>query len=291
MKNNWTQKRSGDFGASSSLITDFVTFDIETVLINNKITPYLISAFNGTDYIESFGNNQQELFSNFIKGLLTFFNDKNKTLTVYAHNFSKFDGLFILKHLLPFGIVDPLLFNGKLITIKLKLNIEGCEHSGKTIIFKDSFLLLPSSLRSLALIYNLTDIKGIFPYKLNDIFYNGVFPRFEYFNDLTIEQYVSLSKSFVDKEWNFKNEAVKYCKLDCKVLHEILTKFNELIFNKWKINIHKCLTLPSLTMKLFKTHYMPENTVYQLHGVIEKNIRLSYTGWPPVKTCGCVYPS
>jgi len=31
-------------------------------------------------------------------------------------------------------------------------------------------------------------------------------------------------------------------------------------------------------MKLFKTHYMPKDTVYQLHGLVEKNIRLSYTG-------------
>jgi DNA polymerase type B, organellar and viral len=271
-------KHSENSGTSSSLITDFVTMDIETIVKNNQLIPYLISAFNGTDYIESFGNNQQELFSNFIKGLLTFFNDKNKTLTVYAHNFSKFDGLFILKHLLPFGIVDPLLFNGKLITIKLKLNIEGCEHNGKTIIFKDSFLLLPSSLRSLALIYNLTEIKGIFPFKLNDIFYNGVFPRFEYFNDLTIDKYLSISQEFKNKLWNFKDEAIKYCKLDCQILFEILTKFNELVFNEFKINIHKALTLPALAMKLFKSNNMPKNTVYQLHGLVEKNIRLSYTG-------------
>jgi len=52
------------------------------------------------------------------------------------------------------------------------------EHCGKTLIFKDSLLLLPVSLRKLALTFNCTEVKGIFPFKLNDIFYSGVFPSF-----------------------------------------------------------------------------------------------------------------
>ena len=36
----------------------------------------------------------------------------------------------------------------------------------------------------------------------------------------------------------------------------MLTKFNELIFNNIKIHIHKSLTLPSLAMKIYITHFM-----------------------------------
>jgi hypothetical protein len=43
--------------------------DIETIVQNNQIIPYLICAYNGQRYIESFGLNQQVLFSNFINGL------------------------------------------------------------------------------------------------------------------------------------------------------------------------------------------------------------------------------
>jgi hypothetical protein len=67
--------------------------DIETIIINNQLVPYLICAYNGKEFINSFLNNLQELFSNFINGLLSFFTDKNKTLTVYAYNFSSFDGV------------------------------------------------------------------------------------------------------------------------------------------------------------------------------------------------------
>jgi hypothetical protein len=198
-----------DSGADNKLITEFVTFDIECINKNNKLIPYLISAFNGTDYITSFNNNLYDLFSNFIKQLFTFIKSDNKTITIYAHNFSGFDGIFLLNHLLPFGNVEPLLFNGKLISVKLTILIEGdnelTKSNGKSIIFKDSYLLLPVSLRELALTYNCTENKGIFPFKLTDIFYSGVFPRFEYFTDINISEYLNMSNSFNNKIWNFKD--------------------------------------------------------------------------------------
>lgn len=98
-------KRSG---ACNGLNNNFITMDIETIKLENQLVPYLICAYNGTDYIQSFGNSLQELFSHFINNLLTFF-DNNKTLTVFAHNFSSFDGVFILKHLLP--LLKQVLLN------------------------------------------------------------------------------------------------------------------------------------------------------------------------------------
>ena len=56
-------------------------------------------------------------------------------------------------------------------------------------------------------------MKGIFPFKLNDINYNGPFPRFEYFNNLTIEEYLLLKNQWINSIWNFKDEALKYCKI------------------------------------------------------------------------------
>jgi len=274
-------KHLEDSGASTNINNNFATMDIETIKQNNQLIPYLICAYNGKDFINSFANslpiNQVELFSDFINKLLTFFKDKNRTLTVDAHNFAKFDGIFLLKHLIAFGVVEPLLFNGKLISIKVKLTVEG-QHCGKTIIFKDSLLLLPVSLRKLALTYKCTEVKGVFPYKLFDINYSGAFPRLEYFTNISISEYLILSQTFKNQIWNFKDQAIKYCNLDCMILYEILIKFNELVFNEFKININTVLTLPALAMRVFKTNFMPENKVYQLHGRVEQDVRQSYTG-------------
>lgn len=131
-----------------------------------------------------------------------------------------------------------------MISIKLKILIEGdnelTKYNGKTIIFKDSYLLLPVPLRKLALTYKCSENKGIFPYKLTDILYKGVFPAYKYWTGITLEQHLDLSKQFAGglcHTWSFKDEAIKYCQLDCLILHQILTQFNELIFNKFKVNI------------------------------------------------------
>ena len=266
----------------SELINNFVTMDIETVTLNNKLSPYLICAYNGKEFISSYAEltnsviNQKSLFSNFITQLLTFFINESKVLTVYAHNFSAFDGVFLLKHLIPFGKVEPLIHNGKILSIKLKLNIEG--YTNKTIIFKDSYLLLPLSLRNLCKAFNVTNHKGYFPFNLTNIFYKGYLPAINLWKNIPNNEYTSLIAEFIGKVWDFQAESIKYCKLDCQALHQVLVQFNELIFNNFKINIHIPLTLPALAMRIYKSQYMPENSLYQLLGNIEKDIRQSYTG-------------
>jgi len=253
--------------------------DIETITKQSKFIPYLICAYNGIDYITSYANeslNQKTLFNSFINQLLNFFNKDSKVIIVYAHNLSGFDGIFLLKHLLKYGKVKPLLFNGKLMSIKINLNIDG--YKNKTIIFKDSYLLLPQSLRNLCVAFNINIGKGYFPFLLTNIFYKGILPNFENWTGISLSEFELLVKEYTNITWNFKEEAIKYCKLDCKCLYEILVQFNELIFNHFKVNIDIPLTLPALAMKIYKSQFMPKDKIYQLLGNIDKDIRESYTG-------------
>lgn len=256
----------------------FVTMDLETIQKDNKLVPYLICGYNGSDYAVSYAENnlsQNDLFKRFLDQLLTFFN-KSKRLLIYAHNLSNFDGLFLLKHLINYGEVKPLYFNGKLISIEVKLNVKGYE--GKVLLFKDSYLLLPYSLRILCETFKIDSIKSYFPFSLTNINYTGVFPKIENWGDISPAVFDKLKAEFKNKMWSFKQEAIKYCKLDCKSLYQVLTIFNFSFFNEFKINVHSVLTAPALSMKLFKTHFMPENTIFQLSGLVEENIRESYTG-------------
>jgi hypothetical protein len=266
----------------TTLKNNFITMDIETVNIDNKLTLYLICAYNGADYLSSYAElvngtiNQDALFSSFINQLLTFFTKGNKLLVVYAHNLGKFDGIFLFNQLLELGVVEPLYHNNRIISLKLNLTIPG--YTNKTIIFKDSYLLLPQSLRNLCLAFNVKTFKSYFPFNLSNIFYIGVFPKFEYWTDISLSEYDILAGEFLKNKWSFKDEAIKYCKLDCLVLHQIFVKFNELIFNNFNLNIHTSLTLPALAMSIYRALYMPNNTIYQLGGTAESDIRQSYTG-------------
>lgn len=181
-----------------------------------------------------------------------------------------------MKHLLSVGKVVPMLFNGKLISIKVRINIKG--YKGKTIIFKDSYLMLPLSLRQLCNSFKVDSVKGYFPFKLTDISYKGTFPNYELFTSLSLPEYLDIKNLHSNKIWSFKKEAIKYCKLDCLSLHQILTKFSELIFKEFKVDPIRSLTLPALAMRIYKTHFMPADTIYQILDQPQELIRNSYTG-------------
>lgn len=183
-----------------------------------------------------------------------------------------------MKHLIQYagGKVEPLLFNGKLISIKLKITTD---KTTKTIIFKDSYLLLPFCLRNLCKSFGISMMKRHFPFLLTDINYTGAFPNYEYWTDITEAEHQSLRDVFGTLNlWSFKDEAIKYCKLDCKCLFDVLVKFNELVFKEFKINIHTPLTLPSVAMAIYNSQYLPKDSLYLLLGPVEEDIRQSYTG-------------
>jgi hypothetical protein len=259
----------------SKVINDFYTLDIETVKqSNNKLKPYLICAYNGKDYITSYNDNPVALYNSFFEQLLS--KIKPGLTIIYAHNFSSFDGIFLMKNLFQLGEVTPLIDDNRIITIKVKIGEKRSEM--KTIIFKDSYLLLPLPLRALCTTFGVESPKSYFPFNLTKLFYIGVFPQFKYWTGITFSEWETLKLPFKNTFWDFQIEATKYCKLDCSVLHQILIKFNELIFKEFQINTDKPLTLPSLAMKIYQTHFMPENSIYQILGKPESFIRESYTG-------------
>jgi hypothetical protein len=92
---------------------------------------------------------------------------KYKGYRIYLHNFSKFDGYFLLNYLSQLGFCDPIIHKGKIISCKFTL-IE----SGITVNFMYSFLILTSSLKNLCKSFNIENPKSIFPFHLNNINYS-----------------------------------------------------------------------------------------------------------------------
>lgn len=181
-----------------------------------------INNYYVTDYNNDFNLLLKKLWKIFVL-------EKYKDYKVYFHNFSKFDGIFMLPALSSIGNVNPIIQKGKLITLKFNL----FNNSKYQITFRDSYLLLPSSLRKLCKSFNVNTSKTIFPFKLTDLWYSGPVPSFLLFNNLSLEEYNNYKNNFIDL-WNFKEESIKYCNIDCIALYEIISIFNNLIFNKFK---------------------------------------------------------
>jgi hypothetical protein len=62
-----------------------------------------------------------------------------------------------------------------------------------------------------------------------------------------------------------------------------LIKFNDFIFNKFKLNIHNTPTLPSLTFAIFRSNFLKniEKSGFYIpliNGKMYDDIKLSYTG-------------
>lgn len=68
-----------------------------------------------------------------------------------------------------------------------------------TFVFKDSYLFLPYPLRVLCRSFNINLAKGYFPFKLLDIFYNGVLPSLEYWTGIPLSDYQLLQRDFKNK--------------------------------------------------------------------------------------------
>jgi DNA polymerase type B, organellar and viral len=118
--------------------------------------------------------------------------------TIYIHNLSSFDSLFILKALYKIFITKPLFKDNKIISINLKKIID--KNNKINIFFKDSLLLLPISLEKLISAFNIKTNKLPFPYDFfnkDNLNYIGDIPEYVYYSDkLTYKEYSELASNY-----------------------------------------------------------------------------------------------
>jgi hypothetical protein len=172
-----------------------ITMDLETRTINEIMTAYCVSIYDGkllkSFYLDDYSNDK-EMLTIAIKYLMKRKYDNYK---VYLHNFSKIDAIFLLSIMSNItNKLSPLIRDGRIIDLKF-------EFADKyTLYFRDSLLLLPASLRNLAKNFNV-DNKGIFPYKfVNNKYvslnYIGNIPDINYFDNISKEEYINYSSDF-----------------------------------------------------------------------------------------------
>ena len=145
---------------------------------------------------------------------------KYNNYKIYVHNLSYFDGIFLFNVLVDFSDnIKPIINDNKFIDISFSFN------NGKyKLHFRDSFLMLPSSLRKLAKSFNVED-KGIFPYKFVDTInldYDGPVPEFKYFEGISEYEYNNYVNDFKNRNWNLRNETEFYCNQDVLILYKII---------------------------------------------------------------------
>jgi DNA polymerase type B, organellar and viral len=163
--------------------------DIETFIKDGIHIPYSISFYDGVNVFSYFlteFKSSYEMLLQALTDLLEF----NPNAKVYIHNFANFDYMFLIKVLFDNFTVKPNFKDNKVISLTYHDNND----KTKIQIF-DSYLILPSSLRTLALKYKVSDLKGFFPYSFvneNNLDYIGITPNITLFNGISPEEYEGL---------------------------------------------------------------------------------------------------
>lgn len=265
----------------------YLTMDLETRVINEIMEVYCCSIFNGKNH-DSFYLTEYKNSSDMLKiSLLSIFKRKYNGYKIYFHNFSEFDSVFLLNILVKIcNKVEPLIRDGKLIEIKVTF---GKYH----FIFRDSYLLLLCSLAILAISFNIEN-KGLYPYLFVNnpnikLDYIGKIPSFENFvfksnikltedenNKIALEIYNEYCKEFKNKELNLKDETIKYCNLDTKILYDILNKFSNFIFDEIRLDIFKYPTLSSLSFAIFRCKFLNNHKLPIIKGQMYRDMKKAY---------------
>jgi DNA polymerase type B, organellar and viral len=269
------------------------TFDIECFEDeNNKFIPYSfkwkINDINKSYYLTDFKDYDEMLnicFSDIFQNCIGY--------TLYAHNLSSFDGLFIIKTLYRLFDVKPIFKDNKIMTFEIS----------KTIMLNDkkrvlkftlrcSLKMLPLKLDKLIKSFDINIPKLPFPYSFVNKYnlnYNGSLPEFKYYEDvLNYDDYLKLSKKYEKKSFNLKNETIKYLNNDVNSLYDIIFKFGKEFFDLENIDITKSISISSLALNTFLTNYYNDNKtpIYIPQYKQYKDIREAYFGGR-VEVFGC----
>nr|YP_010561573.1 hypothetical protein OSR58_mgp17 [Ganoderma flexipes]UYX56944.1 hypothetical protein [Ganoderma flexipes] len=216
----------------------------------------------------------KKIYSFFTESPEPFFNAilkrKYRGYTIYAHNLSKFDIIFVFNYLAKLSFTDrfkikPIIKDGRIISIDIRN-----EH-GISLKFRDSYLMLTESLLKLSKTFKC-EIKMMEP-----VLISCSDPNNQKYVQNNINHYTKEVLKIVDfLEW--KKMIILYCENDSVILHQILLKFRELVFKNWGINIENYPTISSLAFAIFRKKYLKENMIPITSGKVFDFIKESFTG-------------
>lgn len=168
---------------------------------------------------------------------------------IYFHNLSKFDGIFIIKHIVtnrPDWKVKPLMRNNSLYQFEVQID-------KVRIVFRDSLKLLPGSLRSLG--------ESLCP-------------------ELGKKADIDHSTVCVGNLKERKQEILLYMIQDIYLLGGIMLRAQNIYMDHYNIDITSKITLSALALTIFRMHFYDKDKhpIAVPHRTAEEFIRRAYFG-------------
>ena len=240
-----------------------MTYDMETCneeedikdITNIKTMAYAVGYSDGLNTTTIFKKNKKhDVMVDFINIIVSI----NKDTVFYGHNAGKFDLILLMRYIMKnkkLTVITFLESNGRIINLQLKNHNTNCN-----IFFRDSYNFICMSLNDACESFkNKTKkLKGDVEHDLINC--NNCYIGGDKINDLNIKEYVE-----------------QYLINDCVSLHEILTIFNDIIFNAYGFTIMEVLTNAGIARRVFLEKYY-KNDLYYLSDKVDMELRKYYFG-------------
>ena len=207
-------------------------------------------------------------FTEYVLTLAKSASKQRQQVYIFAHNFSGYDGRFLLRELWRRRIQNlRFIFRGtKIIRITFD-----------NVSFVDTLLLFNLPLSKLPSAFGFDGAKGYFPFLMNDGTeetwnYIGAFPERKLFSPETMNNTKEFDSwheeerqkyfPFTDKMYNMRDEMLFYCRNDVFILINALMKF------RWSIKevagidpITRCFTLASISFEILRSLFLRDTLI------------------------------
>ncbi|KAL1280074.1 hypothetical protein QQF64_014674 [Cirrhinus molitorella] len=182
--------------------------------------------------------------------------------TWIAHNASGFDNYILLEYFTRMGIAPKITMQG----CRLILMYDEVFKQR----FIDSYSFIPMRLAKTSAAFNLTNTeKGYFPHHFNHAendTYVGRYPDKKCYGYSTMSNqeraaFDTWYSTVSDKVFDFKKELALYGRNDVVLLREACMKYREEFILCTGLDPFNYTTLAATCMAVYKTHYMPKDTI------------------------------
>lgn len=176
-----------------------------------------------------FKEGSSKMFSSFIQNLESYVRKHKEFRTVYFHNFSRFDGLFVMKYYT--GLGEPYRIRA---LMRNHILYELGVFAGTSLLvrYRDSMTLLTSSVDSLA--------RTLCP----ELGGKGALPHTE---------------MRVSNLQERGEEIITYLRQDILLLGGVMQKAQAINWENYEIDVEDVMTISALSLKIFRKQYLPES--------------------------------
>lgn len=166
--------------------TNIITFDIETYLDDQSNSiPYACGFYDGDKSYFYYSIDFDSPKAMLLQCIQDMMHPRYKNYTVYSHNFSGFDSIFLYSLVFSYYKVNFLSKDSHIISMTISSLIGTPNKLKSKLTFRDSARLLPDTLKELAISFDVPVTKGIFPYSFvnsSNLNYIGPIPSYKYYN-------------------------------------------------------------------------------------------------------------